>query len=363
MVGTIFGVPLSQLIANDGEPVVGAKLYLYEAGTSTPVTPYEDYGLTTGLERPNPMVADAVGRIPSFWLADGSYRVRLTDADGLEIYDISSITAIGASSGAATGGGTSSESVFAVGDMIFTFGTSARTGWVRANGKTIGPSSSGATERAGADTEDLFAFLWNNVSDTYAAVSGGRGASSATDWSANKTIVVPTMRGRSPVGMDEMGNIAAGILVGVTDPGETGGETSFTIPEGALPSHTHGPGTLTVADHTHTAGDIVQAAHTHDAGTFAVDTFAEKKVQSGTDADVSDADPEINQGQVTGTSGSAQPDITGTTGASGSSVESGATSSVGSNQAGPFSYRVLSLWGSSNITPIFLSSNGKQLFH
>ncbi len=330
MVGTIFGVPLSQVIGNDGEPVVGAKLYLYEAGTSTPVTPYEDFGLTVGLERPNPIVADAVGRIPSFWLSDGSYRVRLTDADGLEIYDISSITAIGASSGTASGGGTSSESVFAVGDMIFTFGTSARTGWVRSNGKTVGPSSSGATERASADTEDLFAFLWNNVSDTYAAVSGGRGASAATDWAANKTIVVPTMRGRSPVGVDEMGNVAAGILSGVTDSGETGGETSFTIPEGALPAHTHGPGTLTVAEHTHTSGDITQVAHTHDAGTYAVDAFSEKTVQIGAGAHVSDSDALINQSQVTGTSGSAQPDITGSTGASGSSVEAGATSSVGS---------------------------------
>ncbi len=330
MVGTIFGVPLSQVIANDGEPVVGAKLYLYEAGTSTPVTPYEDYGLTTGLERPNPMVADAVGRIPSFWLADGSYRVRLTDADGLEIYDISSITAIGASSGAATGGGTSSESVFAVGDMIFTFGTSARTGWVRANGKTIGPSSSGATERAGADTEDLFAFLWNNVSDTYASVSGGRGASSATDWSANKTIVVPTMRGRSPVGMDEMGNIAAGVLVGVTDPGETGGETSFTIPEGALPSHTHGPGTLTTGDHTHTAGSLIQEAHTHQPGTFTYDYWPDKNVAEGVGADVADSEPDPDGGNVEGTSGSAQPNITGETGASSVAIESGATDAVGS---------------------------------
>jgi hypothetical protein len=120
MVGTIFGLGLQQQLQNDGEPYVGCKMYLYEAGTSTPVTSYKDFGLTSGNEHPHPVVADAAGRIPAFWLADGSYRVLMTDANGNTIFDESSITAIGASSGSAAGGGTSTENVFATGDLMAT---------------------------------------------------------------------------------------------------------------------------------------------------------------------------------------------------------------------------------------------------
>ena len=158
MVGTIYGLGLSQQQSADGDPLAGCKLYLYEAGTSTPVTSYLDYGLTTGQEHPNPIVADSAGRIPAFWLADGSYRVRLTTSAGTEVFDESSITAIGASSGTASGGGVSTQVLFQTGDMICSFDEGSRDGWVRMYG-SIGNSSSAATNRANADCENLFSFL------------------------------------------------------------------------------------------------------------------------------------------------------------------------------------------------------------
>jgi hypothetical protein len=215
MVGTIYGLGLSQQQDANGNPYSGCKLYLYQAGTSTEVTVYKDFGLTTGQEHQHPMVADAAGRIPAFWVADGSYRVRLTDSNGNEIFDESTITAIGASSGTASGGGVSSESVFAVGDMMFTFDEGTRSGWVKAWG-SIGNSASSGTNRANSDCESLFEFLWTNISDTYAPVSSGRGASAAADWAASKSITIPSMEGRYPVGLDDMAGSAAGVLSGAT---------------------------------------------------------------------------------------------------------------------------------------------------
>jgi len=91
-------------------------------------------------------------------------------------------------------------------------GTSAPTGWVLASGKTIGNASSSATERANADTETLFALLWNTFADAQAAVSTGRGVSAAADYAANKTIVVPDLRGRTIFGLDNIGGSAASRL-------------------------------------------------------------------------------------------------------------------------------------------------------
>jgi hypothetical protein len=268
MVGTIFGLGGSQQIDADGEPLAGNLLYVYQNGTSTPVTTYEDYGNTTGLELPFPMVADAAGRIPFFWLADGTYRVRLTDADGNEIFDESGITAIGASAAAASGGSVSTESTFDTGDMMWTLGSGARDGWVRANGRSIGNSASGATERANSDTSALFTFLWTYVSDTWAPVSGGRGASAAADFAANKRITIPSMQGRVPAGADDMGATAAGVLSGKTTVGESTGAETTVIASSAMPSHTHGPGTLATSTHAHTA-TASNTAHSHNYKIYA----------------------------------------------------------------------------------------------
>jgi hypothetical protein len=216
MAGTIFGLPLSQQFYSTGEPMSGCLLYLYDAGTSNPATSYEDFGLSTGLENTHPLVADAAGRIPEFWLADGSYRVRLTDAQGNEIFDKNSVTAVGASSG--SGGGSSSSSVSETaihntGDFKWKPVSGTETGWVRANGRTIGSSSSGATERANADTETLFLYMWTNFDNTLCPVlPSGRGANAAADWAANKTIGMLDMRDKLPWGMSGMGNTSSGSI-------------------------------------------------------------------------------------------------------------------------------------------------------
>lgn len=141
--------------------------------------------------------------------------------------------------------------------MMYT-ATTAPSGWVRCNGRTIGNAASSATERANADTADLYTHLWTNFADAQCPVSGGRGASAAADYAANKAIGLPDWRGRSPFGLDDMGNSAAGRLGAVitdeTTNGATGGAETVTLAQANLPN-----ATLTVSGTTNSNG-----AHTHD---------------------------------------------------------------------------------------------------
>jgi len=86
---------------------------------------------------------------------------------------------------------------FTTGDLKPTLKTVADAGWVMCNDGTIGSGASGATTRANADTEALYTVLWNNVADAWAPVTGGRGASAAADFAANKPIRLTKMLGRA----------------------------------------------------------------------------------------------------------------------------------------------------------------------
>lgn len=127
------------------------------------------------------------------------------------------------------------------------FGTTAPTGYVMASGRTIGSAASGGTERANADTEDLYVLLWDSMTNTEAPVSGGRGASAAADFAANKTLQLPDFRDRSFLGKGDMGgSSAARVTSAVTGLntatlGAGGGVQAHTLTaaESGLPSHAH----------------------------------------------------------------------------------------------------------------------------
>jgi hypothetical protein len=247
---------MSQWRDVNGKPEIDAPLYIYEANTDDPVTIYKDSGLS--LEHPWPLRSNSQGMIPAFWLPDGSYRARLTNAAASLIYfDELNILAIGPSSGEGGGGGGGSvdqNAIFATGDLLWQPKAGTRAGWVRANGRTIGSASSGATERANADTQALYEFLWNNYSNTLCAVTGGRGANAASDFAANKAIATYSMRGRGPVGLDDMGNSAAGVLTDGTPTAISFGgqeKTSITIAQANLPNVTLGGNTAAGGAHRH----------------------------------------------------------------------------------------------------------------
>jgi microcystin-dependent protein len=86
---------------------------------------------------------------------------------------------------------------FSTGDVKLTFKSTADGGWVMMNDGTIGDASSGGTTRAGADCHALFILFWDSIPDIYCPVVGGRGSSSASDWSAHKAITLPRALGRA----------------------------------------------------------------------------------------------------------------------------------------------------------------------
>jgi hypothetical protein len=231
---------LSQQLDEFGKPLAGCYLYIIQAGTvSTPQNGYQDTNLT--LLQPNPLRCDSAGRLPQFFLADGAIKIRLTKSNGVNVITVDGILVIGPSAGGGGGSPVDATTVLATGDIKARYGTGVLSGFVRLNGRTIGSATSGAAERANADTQALFEYLWS--ANPNLAVSGGRGASANADWVANKTMTLPDMRGRGLSALADMGNSAATTLttatctVATTLGGLCGSETN-TIGQVNLPNIT-----------------------------------------------------------------------------------------------------------------------------
>src|SRR5262245_12922775 len=162
---------------------------------------YQDAGESSA--HTHPLEADANGRWPDVFVPYiDSYDVLVTSADDVQLTFTQEIPNPNPVDVTVT---VPPEETVTTGMIHAELINTTKTGYVRLNGRTMGNGASGATERANADTEDLFAYLWNNLTNTIAPVSGGRGGSAAADYAANKTITLPDMRGRALVGLDDMG--------------------------------------------------------------------------------------------------------------------------------------------------------------
>lgn len=125
------------------------------------------------------------------------------------------------------------DAMWTTGDAKLTLKTAADTGWVLMNDGSIGSAASGATTRANADTSALFTLLWNNTADSACPVSGGRGASAAADYAANKTITLPKALGRALAVYGSGSGLTARTLA------QTTGTETHTLTTGEMPAHTH----------------------------------------------------------------------------------------------------------------------------
>jgi hypothetical protein len=93
-----FKSPILQAIDQNGDPVPGAKLYVYASGTTTPVAVFSNEALSVAL--PNPIIANGRGYFASaggvvqniFWNGQ-ALRLRLTDMDDNVIWEIDNYTA------------------------------------------------------------------------------------------------------------------------------------------------------------------------------------------------------------------------------------------------------------------------------
>lgn len=247
----------SQIQDVNGKPMVGAKAYFYLGGTTTPIAVYGAYALGAINVLPNPVVSDGNGFFPSVFFdeTDAFYHLRMTTSGGVIILDADGLPIIGPSGGGGGGGDNpvNPDAVLTTGDIKYRYDDGFLSGYVRVNARTIGSAISGATERANADTQALFEYLWNK--DATLVVVGGRGATSSADWTANKQITLPDARGLTLIGLDGMGNLAAGVVPSATTLGWKGGETAHILTANEMPSHTH---TVTDPGHLDNTGAFVR---------------------------------------------------------------------------------------------------------
>jgi hypothetical protein len=236
--GILWAHSNSLVFNNAGARAPGAKAYFFEAGTTTPRASFIDAALTT--PHTHPVLADGNGRFPAVFLDYGAYRERVRSAGDTTIWDTDNVPNDAPADPAE---GVDANAILTTGDIWFSLKNGTRDGAVRCNGRTIGSATSGATERANTDCAALYAFLWNNLSNTLAPVSGGRGANAAADFTANKAIGLPDMQGTVPVGLAGMGgtdntalDLAPVFIGSKTEGGSILGNNTHTLSTGQLPT-------------------------------------------------------------------------------------------------------------------------------
>ncbi len=356
--------PSFRAVDSLGSPISGAKLYIYEAGTSTPIDTYTTTALTGGTENPNPVVSGATGLFPDMFCAADDYKVIFKDASDntLDTWDDINISSAASFSSGINAAGYSEHLInaqtgttytyltgdrakkvthtniasiaatlpqangttFAAGwyitvinqgaglltvtpttstiggesTLVLTRGQSAEIisdgtnysveikgepvgsrktwysstppyGWLFENGDSIGSLASGAT-KAAAKYRALYAHLYGAITDTYAAVSSGRGADANTDFDANKTLTMPTMANKSEYGV---GTAAAGETAGATTVTSTGSITvnAVTLSQSNLPAVQLGAG-FRSANNANTTGAFIRGNQATGSGAGGVTT-------------------------------------------------------------------------------------------
>jgi len=225
---TLFNPIPTPIFLSNGTTAAGAKAFFYTAGTSAPLTVYQDAGASVA--HAFPVVASSAGVLPPIFLPYVSYRVQIVSANGTSIVDVDNVPNPAPPSSGGGGGITvDATQIFQTGDVKWRPFSGVVSGFVRLNGRTIGSAGSAATERANSDTSALYTLLWNEHVDAICPVSGGRGASAAADFAANKTLTLLSGRGKALVGADTMGNSGAGIGAVRTSCTATGSSATVTV--------------------------------------------------------------------------------------------------------------------------------------
>jgi microcystin-dependent protein len=270
---TVFCPLSTQPVFFQARPQVGAQVSFYDAGTLTPRVAYSD-GL---LQHPwqQPLLTDASSCIPPAWLQGNPYRMRILSSAGVLIRDIDNLPGDPTPPPPPPPVG-SLDKPLMTGDLVWNYGTAIITGRVRCNGKSIGSELSGATEFADPTAQNLYVWLWDQ--DATLPVQGGRGATAAADFAADKPLTLPDFSGRTPFMLDAS---ASGRLNGApfhtgnaTQLGSTLGEGTHLVTVTEMPIFTVTATTATGGAHQHTgttnANPLISVAEVTDVqGTHA----------------------------------------------------------------------------------------------
>lgn len=75
-----------QICDSAGDPISGAKIYVYDVGTTTPRDVYSDDDLDISHVAANPIVCDSAGRHDMRYTATGSYKIVVKTSAGVTVY-------------------------------------------------------------------------------------------------------------------------------------------------------------------------------------------------------------------------------------------------------------------------------------
>lgn len=115
--GTLAPEPRLLVLDSTGNPISGAKLYTFLAGTTTPAPTYNDVSLM--VPNSNPMISDGYGRIGPIFLSPGaSYKFVLQNPDSSSIWTQDNISSVPGSGQGTDVIGTAGEAI-AAGDVVY----------------------------------------------------------------------------------------------------------------------------------------------------------------------------------------------------------------------------------------------------
>jgi len=213
--------PKAQFLDAAGQPLVGGMVYTYAAGTTTPLATYTSASATSA--NTNPIILDGRGEC-SIWFAPSStYKIKLTDSNGVEIYVVDNIAG-----GGYVSGGT-------IVDSSFVNGTISNAAL---SGSTIsGGSIDGAI--IGASTPSTAAFT--TFSGAWASLPAGTKmlfvqTAAPTGWTkltTNDNKALRIVSGTAGTG----GSVA--FTTAFTSQAITGTVDGHVLTEAEIPSHTH----------------------------------------------------------------------------------------------------------------------------
>jgi len=86
-----------RFLSADGAPLIGGKVWTYEAGTSTPLQTWTDVDMLPGSEHTNPIILDSAGRPEDgpIYLSATGYKFIVMDADDVVQYTIDDVENVG----------------------------------------------------------------------------------------------------------------------------------------------------------------------------------------------------------------------------------------------------------------------------